>query len=147
MGALLNGKAVREFSIPEQRDLFSNYQSPTAQNPGVSVSHFKVSTAHGEVKTFLYKPESADGEVPFVFYAHGGGWIFGCAADYEVFLFDLVQRTVLAVVFPEYSLAPKKKFPTQHEQCIEVLQYVLRHGSEHGLRVEKVAVAGDSAGC
>lgn len=73
--------------------------------------------------------------------------MFGSAADFEAFLFDLVMRTGLAIVFPEYTLAPEKKHPTQVEQCIEVLQYVLQNGAALGLSVEPVVVGGDSAGC
>lgn len=77
----------------------------------------------------------------------GGGWIFGSAADFEGFLFDVVKRTGLAVVFPEYTLAPEKKHPAQIEQCIQVLQDVLEHGSIAGLKVDRVAIGGDSVGC
>ena len=56
------------------------------------------------------------------------------------------MRTGLAIVFPEYSLAPEVKFPVQPEQCLEVLQYALSHGGEHGLKVDKVVLVGDSAG-
>lgn len=147
VGELVGSKPIPEFSHPEQRELFSKMQSPPPKNPGVSVSHHMINTSHGEVETFLYKPEDANDDLPFVFYTHGGGWVFGCAADFDPFLFDLVMRTGLAVVFPEYTLAPEAKFPTQPEQCLEVLQHTLEHGAEHGLKVDKVVMAGDSAGC
>ena len=147
IGTLAGSKPVYEYSVPEQRELFNRLQSPRPQNPGVSISEHLIKTSHGEVKTFLYKPEGAEGALPFIFYVHGGGWIFGSAMDFETFLFDLVQRTGLAVVFPEYTLAPEKRHPTQIEQCVEVLQDVLEHGSTVGLRVDQIVVAADSVGC
>ena len=146
IGELVNSRPISSFSIPELRELFSKAQLPAPANPGVSVSHSMIKTSHGEVKTFLYKPETAHGDVPFIFFCHGGGWIFGCAADYESFVFDLVKRSGVAVVFPEYTLAPEEKYPVQPEQCLEVLQYALKHGSEHGLKSGKVALSGDSVG-
>ena len=146
VGTLAGTKPVYEYTVPEQRELFSKLQSPRPQNPGVSISEHLIKTSHGEIKTFLYKPEGVDGTLPFVFYVHGGGWIFGSAIDFESFLFDLVKRTGLAVVFPEYTLAPEKKHPTQIEQCIEALQDVLENGSAVGLRIDQVVVAGDSVG-
>lgn len=147
IGTLAGTKPVYEYSVPEQRDLFNKLQSPRPQNPGVSISEHLIKTSHGEVKTLLYKPEGVDGTLPFIFYVHGGGWVFGSSMDFESFLFDLVKRTGLAVVFPEYTLAPEKKHPTQIEQCIEVLQDVLENGSAVGLRVDLVVVAADSVGC
>lgn len=146
VGTLLNGKGIHEYSIPEQREIFRQYQATPARNPGIIVRQFKVNTSHGEVETFLYKPKSSTGNLPFVYFIHGGGWILGNALDWEEFLFDLVQRTQLAVVFPEYTLAPEKKYPAQQDQCVEVLQHVLHSGDHYGLNVEKVVVACDSVG-
>jgi acetyl esterase/lipase len=147
IGALVGTKPVYEYSIPEQRELFTKMQSQRPKNPGVAVSEHSIHTSHGDVKTFLYKPENAKEDLPFIFYVHGGGWIFGSAVDFESFLFDLVMLTGLAIIFPEYTLAPEKKYPTQLEQCIEVFQDVLKHGKDVGLSVNKVAVGADSVGC
>ena len=73
--------------------------------------------------------------------------MFGSAVDFEAFLFDLVKRTRIAIVFPEYTLAPEKTHPTQIEQCIEVLQDVLQRGDALGLKIDKVVIGADSAGC
>lgn len=59
---------------------------------------------------------------------------------------DLARRTGAAIVFPDYTRAPEKVFPFPIEQCYEVLEYVVGHGSEHSLLVETIALAGDSAG-
>lgn len=146
VAGLLNGKQIHEFSIPEQRELFRKVQEPAAKNPGVAVLDYMVQTSYGEVKTFLYKPESTEGDIPLIYFIHGGGWIFGSAFEWETFLFDLVMRTGMAVVFPEYTLAPERKYPAQQEQCLEVLEDVLKVGSEHGLLVDKVVIASDSVG-
>lgn len=146
VGALLKGKQIHEYSILEQRQIFREYQATPARNPGVEVQRFKVNTSHGEVETFVYKPKSSTNNVPFVYFIHGGGWVLGSACDWEEFLFDLVQRSQVAVVFPEYTLAPEQKYPTQHEQCVDVLQHVLSNGGDYGVDVKKVVIASDSVG-
>ena len=146
IGALLNGKQIPEYSIPEQRQIFRKFQSTQAQHPGIEIQRIKINTSFGEVETFVYKPKTSTSNTPFVYFIHGGGWILGSVCDWEEFLFDLVERTQLAVVFPEYTLAPEKKYPAQQEQCIEVLQHVLNNGEDFGVKTDKIVLACDSVG-
>ena len=146
VGALLNGKAIPEHSIPEQREIFRKIQFHELDCFGVSVSHSTVQTSHGEVVVYVFKHEGSRGDLPFIFFIHGGGWIIGSVYDFEPFILDLVRRTGLALVFPEYTLAPEKKFPAQQEQCLEVLQHVVQNASQQGLLAEKIAIVCDSVG-
>ncbi|KAJ5221415.1 uncharacterized protein N7469_010302 [Penicillium citrinum] len=59
---------------------------------------------------------------------------------------DLARRTGTVIVFPYYTPAPDKQFPFQFEQVYEVLDYMVRHGGDHNLLVQSIALAGDSAG-
>lgn len=146
LGSLTRGRPFHEYTISQQRELFRNVQTPHANNMGIAKSHHKIDTSCGPIDTYLYMPQDQQA-VPFVFFVHGGGWIFGGAVEFEAFIFDIVKRTGLAVVFPEYTLAPERKYPAQHEQCLEVLQDVLKLGGGHGLMTDKVVLAGDSSGC
>lgn len=146
VGTLLNGRQIDEYSIPEQREIFHEYQAAPKRTSGIAVRKLSVRTSYGEVDTYLYRPESVTGKLTFVYYIHGGGWILGNAADWEEFLLDLTERTQLAIVFPEYTLAPEKQYPTQQEQCIEVLQHVLKNADDYRLEGDKVVLACDSVG-
>ncbi|KAK3707149.1 hypothetical protein LTR37_012318 [Vermiconidia calcicola] len=146
IGSIVNGRPFSDFSAPKQRELFQKVQLPRPSNPGISVSEYMINTSYGDVNTFFYKPARQKQDVPFIYYVHGGGWIFGGAAEYEAFIFDLVSRTGFAVVFPEYTFAPEKQYPVQQEQCLEVLQYVVKVGSEHGLLIDRLLLGGDSSG-
>lgn len=145
-GSLVNNKAMHEMTISQQRDIFRQAQSPAAKNPCVTMSNCMINTFYGDVKTVIYKPRGAEERTPFVYFVHGGGFIVGSSFEWEAFLFDLVMRTGLAVVFPEYTLAPEKKFPAQLEQCLEVLQHLTNNGKNHGLKTEKLSIASDSIG-
>lgn len=67
-------------------------------------------------------------------------------ASFEPLLEDLARRTTAAIVFPYYTPAPDKQFPFQFEQTYEVLDYIVRKGSEHNLLTQSIALAGDSVG-
>ncbi|KAL8389041.1 hypothetical protein RB595_008835 [Gaeumannomyces hyphopodioides] len=96
--------------------------------------------------TIVRSKSLATEKLPMVYYLHGGGWILGSPAVFAVMLQDLARRTGAAIVFPYYTPAPEKQFPFQFEQTYEVLDYMVRHGSEHNLLVESIALAGDSVG-
>ena len=146
IAGLLDGKQITALSLADLRKVFRKVQTPAPNDANVAISNFMVKTTHGDVKTFIYKPKHARGDLPFVYHLHGGGWISGDAFTYDGFLFDLVNRTGLAVVFPQYTLAPEQQYPVQQEQCVEVLQWVVEHGLSKGLLVDKIAISGDSAG-
>lgn len=50
------------------------------------------------------------------------------------------------MVFPEYTLCPEARYPTQQEQCYAVVKWVSQHGRSKGLSQSAFAVVGDSAG-
>jgi acetyl esterase len=187
---LADGASLASVSASQFRQLLKEFQTPAPKHPGIITSHFEVKTsAFGNVKTFLVKPNQSEQDLPVIFYVHGGGWISGDFFDWESLVFDLVERTGFALVFPQYTLvsdvssgprtcrctlqsqsqlapashwlrtagahpmrqltrtqAPEAKFPTQQEQCLEVLRYIVKHGRTKGLKTNKIVLAGDSAG-
>lgn len=135
--------------------------------PGVQVEEITVpfgDDAKQGVKTFIYRPETAIGDLPVIFWFHGGGWVSGefvnivslrniklLIAPFSHLSYDSLSREIAlrsgcAVVFPEYSLAPEKKFPVQNEECFTVVEYIAKNGKDHDLRTDKFAFGGDSAG-
>lgn len=136
---------LEDLSIPALRKLFSQLQEHVPI-PGVIETHFEVPFEDGFVEVFLFKPEGSEGPLPTILYLHGGGWIFGDAKAYDSICRELVLGTGFALVFVQYSLAPEKKFPVQNEQCFAVAQYISKNGAKFGLKTDKIAVVGDSAG-
>jgi acetyl esterase/lipase len=100
----------------------------------------------GSVKTFLYKPAGARGDLPLIFYFHGGGWILGSPSTHDSLVRDLVRQTGCAILFPYYTPAPEAKFPYQFEEAYGCVEYFVKNGSQYGLKTDKVAFAGDSVG-
>jgi len=79
-------------------------------------------------------------------YIHGAGWVFGSPQTHDRLVRELAVGAGAAVVFPVYRLCPEVRYPTALEECYMVARWVARHGQEHGLDAERLAVAGDSAG-
>src|SRR3954454_23038581 len=52
---------------------------------------------------------------------------------------DLARQTSAAVVFPYYSPAPEKQYPTQFEQSFAVLKYIVENGEKHDLKTDTLA--------
>ncbi len=93
-----------------------------------------------------HPPKGASGQLPVVFYIHGAGWVFGDDRTHDRLFRELAVGAGAAGVFPVYDRAPEHKYPTQIEQNYAVGQWVLEHGSEHGLDTSRIAVTGESVG-
>lgn len=100
----------------------------------------------GSVNVRILKPKGAKDHLPSVFYLHGGGWVMGGKETHDRLVRQICVEAGVAVIFPEYGLAPEVKYPVSLEQCYAVLEHVGRNARELGLDPDGIVVAGDSAG-
>ncbi len=99
-----------------------------------------------DVRTRVYVPRESDRPLPAVVYFHGGGWVIG---DLEIA--DTTARALAAcseavVISVDYRRAPEAPFPAAQQDALAVTTAVLDGASGLNIDVERVAVAGDSAG-
>lgn len=80
-----------------------------------------------------------DGPFPVVLHLHGGGWVVGSLASYELDIRRLAADLGAVVVSLDYRLAPEHPFPAGLDDAWAAL---LALTATH----DRVAVAGDSAG-
>ncbi|MCX4095817.1 alpha/beta hydrolase [Nocardia sp. alder85J] len=72
---------------------------------------------------------------------HGGGYVMGSAEGYTPAAAGLSRALGVAVLCPDYRLAPENPFPAALDDAVAVLDTVIAtHGSAH------TVVGGDSAG-
>ncbi|KAF2740713.1 hypothetical protein EJ04DRAFT_507736 [Polyplosphaeria fusca] len=138
------GPPIEDLTFEQFRELVEQLQEHTPI-PDINRASFTVPFEDG-VKTFIFKPKGVSGTLPVILYLHGGGWVAGSVNSYDSICRDLVLQTGCAVVFPEYTLAPEARYPTQQEQCYAALKWVSQHGNSKGLSQELITVVGDSAG-
>jgi len=93
----------------------------------------------------IYRPRDAPEPLPVVLYVHGGGfrilskdthWVMGLAfarAGYLVFNIS-------------YRLAPQHRFPAALQDCAAALAWLHEHAAALGGDLDRLVVAGESAG-
>ncbi|MFF4754694.1 alpha/beta hydrolase [Streptomyces sp. NPDC002514] len=140
----------RLYEVPPEkgRDLLQGLQSGEGvRRPEVDEEWVTVDAGRwGRVRTRIIRPREATGPLPVVFFVHGAGWVFGDDQTHDRLFRELTVGAGAAGVFPVYDRAPEAKYPTQVEQNYAVGQWLAKHGSEHSLDADRVAVAGDSVG-
>jgi acetyl esterase len=83
---------------------------------------------------------------PAVVFFHGGGWVVGGPGLHDRMCRALCRRTGAVVVGVDYRSAPENRFPAALEDGVTALRWVAGHALELGVDVDRLAVAGDSAG-
>eukprot|EP00028_Trichosphaerium_sp_Am-I-7-wt_P002263 CAMPEP_0168515922 /NCGR_PEP_ID=MMETSP0405-20121227/5089_1 /TAXON_ID=498012 /ORGANISM="Trichosphaerium sp, Strain Am-I-7 wt" /LENGTH=557 /DNA_ID=CAMNT_0008535523 /DNA_START=83 /DNA_END=1756 /DNA_ORIENTATION=+ len=87
------------------------------------------------------------GSIPVVLHFHGGGFVSGAPESHEVYTRHWAKGAGCLVISVDYTLAPKKKYPTQTNECYDVYKWVtnkMKH--EFGVTPKRIILAGDSAG-
>ncbi|XP_059164228.1 esterase LipI-like [Physella acuta] len=104
-------------------------------------------TKMANIPVILYKPHSLTDQLsPALIYFHGGGWVIGTADEMDIKAYDYAKSTNIIVINVDYRRAPDFPFPIPAQDCVEVTRYILQHGDQFGIDVNKVGVGGESAG-
>jgi acetyl esterase len=104
--------------------------------------------AAGPIPIRLYRPPDtpAGRLLPLLVYYHGGGWVLGDIETGDAFCTALAVRVGIAVAAVDYRLAPEHPFPAAVEDSVHALTWLASEAKALGLRHDRIAVAGDSAG-
>ncbi len=129
------------------RVAFAEIQSaPIAKQP-VDIENLTIKDGPSDrVSIRILRPKNAPVILPVILYIHGGGWVFGDEITHDRLIRELAVGAEAVVVFPNYSLSPKAKYPTALEESYSVLKWIAEHAAEHGFDAERVVVAGDNVG-
>jgi len=101
----------------------------------------------GDVPVRMYTPVGhRPGGWPGVIFFHGGGWVVGDIDTHDAVCRTLCTLVEAVVVSVDYRLAPEHPFPAAVEDAVASLAWVAAHAADLGLRADRLAVAGDSAG-
>lgn len=96
----------------------------------------------------VHTPESVkqDGKkLPVVIWTHGGAWISGSKDDAAPY-FKQLAKAGYTVIAPDYTLAPKKTYPTQIHQLNSLYKYIQKNADRFYADTNNIVLAGDSAG-
>jgi len=116
---------------------------------GAAPAHWRIDDLeHEGVRLRVYKPQAAAprGGWPTLLYVHGGGWDLGNLDTHDWFAFALASRLQAAIVAVEYRLAPEHPYPAPLDDCLKAWQSLRQGRLADDLCIERLIVAGDSAG-
>jgi acetyl esterase/lipase len=99
-----------------------------------------------DVPVRVYRPTHATGQLPGLFWIHGGGMVLGSLAMDDHNIQHIVDEVGCVAVSVEYRLAPEHPFPAPVEDCYAALKWTHAQASELGIDPRRIAVGGASAG-
>lgn len=113
----------------------------------VKVSRLKIPLEGGaSIRALFFEPFEAKENAPCLVLYHGGGFVMPAAPYHYALAREYAIKTGCKVLFPQYRLAPKFKFPIPTEDCFNAYLYALNNAKILKIDGERIAVGGDSAG-
>ncbi|NWD89168.1 alpha/beta hydrolase fold domain-containing protein, partial [Pseudomonas sp. K5002] len=115
-----------------------------ARPEGLQVSDVSL----GDVGVRIYQPATPipDGGWPCILYMHGGGWVVGGLDSHDFMCAELADSLQVLVIAIDYRLAPEHPFPAAFEDCRAVWQAIQVGEAPQPINLQRLVVAGDSAG-
>lgn len=131
-----------EETLPVLREFSTFVPIP---DPGVERREL-VAGPNGDVKLTLLRPRDVSGDLPVLFWMHGGGMVIGNRYMDDAFLNRWCLSFSCACVSVEYRLAPEASFPGPLDDCETGLRYIFDQAAELGIDPDRIGVGGRSAG-
>ena len=98
-----------------------------------------------QINTRMYRMDGQKKPTSLVLYLHGGGFVVGGLESHDDICAEICKQTEAVVVAVDFALAPEFTFPTDHRQCMAVLESLAKVKKRIGGEVP-IIVVGDSAG-
>ena len=127
--------SIQPWALPLVRKL-TDLRKPS--NAGVDVV-----TLPSGAGVRLHRPANAAGPTPALLWIHGGGYLFGTAAQDDSVCRQYVESLGITVAAVDYRLAPEHPYPIPVEDCYSVLTWLARLP---GIDSDRIAIGGASAG-
>ena len=93
----------------------------------------------------IYTPDDFEKPLPLIIDIHGGGLMYGYKEINKNFCYHLA-RDGFMVISINYRLVPNVLYGDQVRDVLAAFRWIAQHGAEYGCDMERVFVAGDSAG-
>ncbi|MGW9172448.1 alpha/beta hydrolase [Streptomyces decoyicus] len=95
----------------------------------------------------LYTPASRGTDsLPVAVWMHGGGFVLGGPNAEDATCRRLAAELGIAVIAPDYRLAPENPYPAAFDDCYAALNWVADQADTLGLDASRLALGGHSAG-
>ncbi len=93
-----------------------------------------------------FEPLHGKEKLPCLIYVHGGAFSYRASAYHKKLACMYAVKAKCKVYFPHYHLTPKYPYPAAYEDALALYKCIMENAEEFGIDIEKIGVAGDSAG-
>lgn len=100
----------------------------------------------GGVRAWVYRPRGRAGDLPALVWLHGGGFVVGTPLQDAAKCRRIAHEHGIVVVAPFYRLAPDHPAPAALDDAYAVLVTLAEGASTLGVRPDRIAIGGMSAG-
>jgi acetyl esterase/lipase len=99
-----------------------------------------------DVAIRVHRPVAANGQLPCVYFMHGGGYVFGTHLMDDLRFDRWCPELNCVGVSVEYRLAPETPYPGPLEDCYAGLKWVFENSGMLGIDRARLGIGGASAG-
>ena len=147
-------KSLRHMNVPINKVLLPMMQSSLEllfkfqlSNKKFKVDKFKIKSFDDKlVKFIVYTPKVDQLSDKCLYFIHGGGFVFNSSPHHYKLAKIMGEKLKCKVIYINYRLAPKYKYPHAPLDCFTVYKWILNNAKELNIDVNKIIIMGDSAG-
>ncbi|MES2519887.1 MAG: alpha/beta hydrolase [Bacteroidota bacterium] len=120
--------------------------------PNTTVLHGNIPYNNDTLKKHLldiYLPANTTGNIPFVVFIHGGGWLVNDKYADIGYMGNTVSALInnnIAVASIDYRFASQAQFPALIQDCNQALLFLCNNAEKYHLDKNRIAIMGFSAG-
>lgn len=117
------------------------------EDEDVKIETGMITSFDGEkIRLHVIKPIEVEGELPCLFYIHGGGFALKASPHHYHFCQKCAEEIPCKVFMVDYRLMPHHRFPVATEDVFAAYKWIVTYAQQLKINPEKIIVAGDSAG-
>lgn len=128
------------------RQLTVDIRQPSMIIPVAEVEDLTIPGPAGLIRARSYQPGTDDDPLPTVVFFHGGGFVIGDLDTHDNQARRLCRDANAVVVSVDYRRAPEHPWPAGVDDAFAAIRWVADNIDRFGGDVDRLAVAGDSAG-
>ena len=136
-------------TFPEFADQMPQIRAAMAALPPVELSDRVSRSDHQTpegVTVRVHRPVGVDGELPCVYWMHGGGLVLGSYEGDDARFDEWCQAFGCVGVSVEYRLAPETPYPGPLDDCYSGLRWLSENAATLGVDRSRLGIGGASAG-
>ena len=130
-------------AVPDYAKYFARWADESARVR--SALHCVVDARYGSRPKATMDLFPAGGRRGLLFFIHGGYWRSLDKSEHSFVAEPFVEHGFDVAVI-NYELCPAVDIATIESECRSALQWVVKNGRQHGLNVDRIVIAGHSAG-